>query len=879
MAFQFHTYGPSCCLRAEPEGELGPETVPKLHAQYFHYSRQPIDEPLSSTPYTAEPLLRPFSAYDNEQLEEAWRAFLKSKGDEKHEKRNSRASDESDSEESISTAATKRVKLTVRNGKPGRINTHDQSTSRGRNSQIRSKELKDEEANIGRDRRSSLDTPRPSLAQNEIHGVYQQRSTHNNQSNNAMLEVPNPRGKSKTSSHNQSPSSRASSRPKLAQRASTSIGKPKIETLVGLSRLHAAVFPDYNLKPIYWDQAGDITPMMRATWFYKATMEPVEAPIANLLEKGYQYMKPWTQTYRDEVASCLAVGPEAEAHLVHHLVPESVFDSEIGDEAETRPQAEELTLDKIHKARGYLKKTARRELFKNHRNFSVMYADKTSAQILRPNQFPSVSRGRKPLKFIVKGQEVGTIVVRGFDHRVWDKQHPLKGAYPPSQYRRTKSHPGNQVSGLSDRRSVCQACEAEIEDPNVTDLVLVIHGIGQKLSEKMESFAFTHSITTLRRDMLRVLLSDEAQPIQRPDLGTIMPLPINWRSKLKADEMDQSQKTEDTEDESQFSLEDVTVPYMLPTRGFINDVFADIPYYMSHRQEHIVSTVVKEANRVYNEWCKNTPGFREKGRVHIIGHSLGTVIAMDILSQQPTSLANPDIDSEKSTQKLFDFDTKSAFFLGSPLGFFFHLNHAKLEPRKGRLREGSGIPVSAELGSDGGTFGCPAADNIYNVIHPQDPVSYRLNPCVDVKYAASIKQAFLPTQDAGWMSGVFGKRSLPLMRPTTSAQMAAIRPTVAKLPSNVEMEVHDFTKEEKAENKMFLLNDNGQIDWMMGLPRGFELPYLSVLYAHSSYWSSKDLVRFLVVEIGRAPGKEEALPVLRAAKKGHHDNKRFATVS
>ncbi|MCJ1327095.1 hypothetical protein MMC10_003761 [Thelotrema lepadinum] len=866
MAFQFHTYGPSCRLRAQREPELDSQTIPKLRAQYFHYSRQPIDEPLSSTPFTAEPAIRAFSAYDNDRLEEAWRSFLKRSAEEKPEEASPGWHDSSGDDEHPEASASKRIKIHGNESGDAKPVLNAHSDPQVRNAWTRVTELREGRKELGRERRTSLDTPRPSLAQDGAERVYTRPGTGDSKES----IITQRRIVEDIADHTEDTQNQTVSRPKLAPRTSTSVGKPKVETLVGLSRLHSAIFPDYGLKPIYWSQVGDNAPIMRGTWFYKVTMEPVEAPIANLLEKGYQYMKPWTQTYKDEVASCLAVGPEAETHLVHHLVPESEFEYESHDEAEDHSHKEEITIDKAYKARGFLKKTARRDLFKNHRNFSVIYANSKSAQLLRPNQIPSASRGRKPLKFIVKEQEVGTIVVRGFDNRAWDKKHPLKNVYPPSQYRRAKAAPRTRVSGLSDSRNVCQACEAEKEDPNVTDLVLVIHGIGQKLSEKMESFAFTHSITTLRRDFLELLLSEDIQPILRPDLGTVMPLPINWRAKMKAEDIasDQTSKDIDSEENS-FSLEDVTVPHMLQTRGFINDVFADIPYYMSNRQEGILSTVVKEANRVYNEWCKHTPGFREKGRVHIVGHSLGSVIAMDILSQQPTSLSSPEQQPEKGIRKLFDFDTKNAFFLGSPLGFFFHLNHASLVPRKGRVKEGSPIPINPELGGEGGHFGCPAADNIYNIIHPHDPVSYRLNPCVDVKYAASIKPAYLPSLDAGWMSGVFGKRTMTLMRPTTSAQLAALRPTVAKLPSNVEMEVHDFTKEEKAENKMFLLNDNGQIDWMLTLPRGFELPYLSVLYAHSSYWLSKDFARFLVVEIGRASGRNEALPSLRAAKKGH----------
>jgi hypothetical protein len=82
------------------------------------------------------------------------------------------------------------------------------------------------------------------------------------------------------------------------------------------------------------------------------------------------------------------------------------------------------------------------------------------------------------------------------------------------------------------------------------------------------------------------------------------------------------------------------------------------------------------------------------------------------------------------------------------------------------------------------------------------------------------------------------------------------------------MEVHDFTKEEMAEKKMLLLNDNGQIDWFLSSGGGpLEIQYLNMLSAHSSYWYSADFVRLLVTEIGRRPGKEGVLPNMRATKK------------
>jgi hypothetical protein len=854
MAFQFHTYGPSCRIRPYKKELLGPETIPPLRSQFFHYSRQPIDEPLSTTPYTADTIIRPFSAYDNDKLEESWQKFLKNKAEEKLEKRNGNI-ERTGSEENLEQSTSKRQKVS----EPEDLSDSDDDDNYSEfltspettpKHDKPSRDLKELES---RQRRLSK-PPQFTLSGSMTEGMSRGRAKELVEGS-TFTARPNTASSGTSTTAPERPA-RSTSRPQMPPRDSTLASLPKVETVVGLSRLHAAEFPDMKVSPIYWEQVSDVAPMMRGTWFYKATMEPVEAPIANLLEKGYQYMKPWIETYKDEIASCLAVGPEAEVRLVYNLVPEQDNNAE--------DPGESFTIDKSYKARGFLKKTPRFELLKQHRTFGVIYADSESAQILRPNQVPSVSRGRRPLRDIVKQKEVGTIVVRGFDHRVWDKKHPLKGVYPPSHYRKTALHPQSGTSGLTDRSMVCQACAAEEEDPNVTDLVLVVHGIGQKLSERMESFAFTHAITSLRRDVTELVLSEEIRPILRDSLGSIICLPVNWRAKLKDEPAKEA--AEDQQDDF-FTLNDVTVPHMVETRTFINDVFVDIPYYMSNKHQHILSAVVTEANRIYGRWKMNNPNFHGKGRVHIIGHSLGSVIAMDILSRQPTNLPDPfDVVTGKAKQ-LLDFDTKNVFFIGSPLGFFFHLHHTRLKPRRGRKREGSTSPVSSELGAEQGPFGCPAVDNVYNVIHPQDPVAYRINPCVDVKYAANLKPAFLPTFDLGWISGVFGRRSMPLIRPTTSRVDSSIRPSMRNFPSNVEMEVHDFTKEEKAENKMYMLNDNGQIDWFLPLPGSFGIPYLNILYAHSSYWTSKELVRFLVVEIGRASGRGEAIPIFKAKKK------------
>ena len=329
---------------------------------------------------------------------------------------------------------------------------------------------------------------------------------------------------------------------------------------------------------------------------------------------------------------------------------------------------------------------------------------------------------------------------------------------------------------------------------------------------------------------------------------------------------------------NQFALKDITAESLPAVRNLISDVMLDIPYYLSHHKPKMIEAVVQEANRVYRKWCTHNPEFHKNGRVHLIAHSLGSVMCLDILSKQPTKLpeslnlmtGKPRTDVPRTD--IFEFDTKSLFFCGSPAGFFLLLNKGALIPRQGREK-----PDTEEEDTNGsvaggiGTYGCLAVDNLYNVMHYLDPVAYRLNACVDVDYAAALKPAFVPSATETWtqyLGSVFrGKPTVPT-RNMTGMDTMPRRPTVVHMPSTVELETHNFTREEIAEKRMFLLNDNGQIDYTLRSNGGpLDIQYLNMLSAHSSYWTMRDFVRFLVVEIGRKPGRSETMNSLKAAKK------------
>lgn len=128
-------------------------------------------------------------------------------------------------------------------------------------------------------------------------------------------------------------------------------------------------------------------------------------------------------------------------------------------------------------------------------------------------------------------------------------------------------------------------------------------------------------------------------------------------------------------------------------RNVISVMF-DIPFYMSHNKPKMISALVTEANRVYRLWCRNNPRFTSEGRVHLIAHSLGSVMTLDVLSRQPSIPLPLDLSKPDPETQFFEFDTTNLFLLGSPAGFFLLLERGSLMPRRGRRKPGSEPSVS-----------------------------------------------------------------------------------------------------------------------------------------------------------------------------------------
>ncbi|KAK4999635.1 hypothetical protein LTR66_001371 [Elasticomyces elasticus] len=915
------------------------ETPPPVQARFFYTSPLAIDDPLSPLPPLATTAAaaskqppRPFSDYDNTALDKAWHE-LRRKVLEYYEQRGEKPGE--------------RVqKRSLRDGKELQ-RTHESNRSEERSGKRQSLDLRPDTPTPQDNRRYASSSSRKhrqdnSLADISVGGSRTGRSTdastrHAETPTNFVraldaTAMPADAGVASTTG---TPFIRSPSRREIPTRSQASVkhtARPELQALdsydwkdvedtavqeeqaqqrrltkattgpsaevpVGVSRLHHVTMPHLQMEPIYWTPVNDIASVVRATWFYKDTMLPIETPVANMLEAGYVELRPWTETWQDELKSAAEVGAAGEMKVLHMLWPERVKQPESrpgtsrgsmtaavapviadteadapGKELERAVEAACDIIDISSGPGGHDNKAAGTSSYgrygptRTYPASGVIYASPTEAYILKPNLQPSLYYGRRPYaSYIKKGRKLGVAVVRGFDQAAWDRLYP-----PKKSATLTKAQEGvssSQSGAPPNRRQKLDADLAKSKRPNVTDLVLVVHGIGQKLSERMESFHFTHAINAFRREVNVELGVDAVKAGLRKDAGGIMVLPVNWRHSLSFEEGGYRDGPEDPQ-LNKYSLKDITPETLPSVRNIVSDVMLDIPYYLSHHQPKMIAAVIREANRVYQLWCMNNPGFAESGNVHLIAHSLGSVMAVDILSKQPTHM--PPHLSDPTTADLdalehFLFDTGCLFLAGSPAGLFLLLKRASLLPRLDRCKPGSD-PASntALVCGEEGTYGCLAVDNVYNLINPYDPVAYRINATVDATYAAALKQAWVPPASPGWFSGYANPNS----NWTASSAVGLRKPPMPRLPSNVELEIHDFTREEIAEKRMYLLNDNGQVDWFLRYGgAAWEIQYLTMLGAHSSYWVLKDFVRFVVGEVGREKGRKGARLGLGAVKR------------
>ncbi|KAM8760650.1 triacylglycerol hydrolase DDHD2-like isoform 3-T4 [Acanthopagrus schlegelii] len=186
------------------------------------------------------------------------------------------------------------------------------------------------------------------------------------------------------------------------------------------------------------------------------------------------------------------------------------------------------------------------------------------------------------------------------------------------------SSPSEQTRPRTVKRGV-DNISVEIPDgepEKVDHLVFMVHGIGPACDLRFRSII--QCVNDFRSASLSLLASHYKRAQQDGKVGRVEFLPVNWHSSLHGD------ATGVDED-----IQRITLPSISKLRHFTNDTLLDLFFYNSPTYcQTIVDTVASEINRLHTLFNQRHPEF--KGAVSVVGHSLGSLILFDLLTNQRT---------------------------------------------------------------------------------------------------------------------------------------------------------------------------------------------------------------------------------------------------
>ncbi|XP_042565397.1 phospholipase DDHD2 [Clupea harengus] len=162
----------------------------------------------------------------------------------------------------------------------------------------------------------------------------------------------------------------------------------------------------------------------------------------------------------------------------------------------------------------------------------------------------------------------------------------------------------------------------EGEPDTVDHLVFMVHGIGPTCDLRMRTLV--HCVNDFRSASLGLINSHFRETEGLSGIGRVEFLPITWHDVLHSD-------TGVDKD-----MERITLPSISVLRHFGNDTLLDVFFYNSPKYcQVIVDTVASDINRLHALFLQRHPGFT--GAVSLAGHSLGSIILFDLLTNQKKS--------------------------------------------------------------------------------------------------------------------------------------------------------------------------------------------------------------------------------------------------
>ncbi|PGH29929.1 hypothetical protein GX50_07301 [[Emmonsia] crescens] len=581
-----------------------------------------------------------------------------------------------------------------------------------------------------------------------------------------------------------------------------------------------------ELGPAYW--LGPIYEVRRGSWFFQegSTLRPCDENLATQLEEGYLKVKPWNIQRKRSPSNPLPTDASVPSDDPRNRVPSISNLDQVNRESPAS-----VAMGASSSTPGTLNETYR--LFGSYMNNTVAYQDASTAWLMSDD---FVSRMSNTV-YQRLGAAAGTKVVRGYSESKKVKE-PADGKaaelipkdqnksikrrsapagslsspsaaddkileQPLAALERQRSPLERQMSSLTGERQDDDQLkeleeearkqeekemedsgevEGEEEDREIDHLILVTHGIGQRLGLRLDSINFVHDVNALRKTMKSVYAASPDLQALNSQVDSelkncrVQVLPVCWRHLLDFPKQGLKQHRREldladadkmaAEDEHYPSLADITLEGVPAVRNLITDLAMDVLLYQSAYREHIAGIVQRECNRIYKLFKARNPKF--KGSVSLCGHSLGSAILFDILCHQPRNSAQVKSTSRSSKSRTaedqqseafpLDFECADFFCLGSPIALFQMLKGKTIA---GRDLKNSRFPyqsqkhidsynafISSDIstetsrmdstGSPGfpNSVSSPKCNQLFNIFHPSDPISYRIEPLISPAMAA-----------------------------------------------------------------------------------------------------------------------------------------------
>ncbi|XP_066536028.1 SEC23-interacting protein isoform X2 [Hoplias malabaricus] len=166
------------------------------------------------------------------------------------------------------------------------------------------------------------------------------------------------------------------------------------------------------------------------------------------------------------------------------------------------------------------------------------------------------------------------------------------------------------------------------EMPQVDHLVFMVHGIGPVCDLRFRSMV--ECVDDFRSVSLKLLRSHFKKAQDEHVISRVEFLPVHWHTALHGDATGVDR------------IKKITLPSTGRLRHFTNETLLDVLFYNSPTYcQTIMDTVAFEINRLHTLFMQRNPDF--KGGVSVAGHSLGSLILFDMLSNQ--KLGSPSSDS------------------------------------------------------------------------------------------------------------------------------------------------------------------------------------------------------------------------------------------